>query len=118
MNINQAASSSMREASTKLYLSQPALSSSVRELGEELGILMFERSNKGVFLTDEGREFLSYAKKAVAQYAILKDRYLSRDSGRERFSVSTQHDTFAIKAFAQVIRQTNPEGVVCSAFCC
>ena len=121
MNINQlnyvltiAASSSMREASTKLYLSQPALSASVRELEEELGILIFERSNKGVFLTDEGREFLSYAKKAVGQYAILEDRYLSRDSGRERFSVSTQHYNFAIKAFAQVIRQMQPERFVFS----
>lgn len=121
MNINQlkyvltiAASSSMREASTKLYLSQPALSASVRELEEELGILIFERSNKGVFLTDEGREFLSYAKKAVGQYAILEDRYLSRDSGRERFSVSTQHYNFAIKAFAQVIWQTRPERFVFS----
>ena len=121
MNINQlkyvltiAASSSMREASTKLYLSQPALSASVREPEEELGILIFERSNKGVFLTDEGREFLSYAKKAVGQYAILEDRYLSRDSGRERFSVSTQHYNFAIKAFAQVIRQMRPERFVFS----
>lgn len=121
MNINQlkyvltiAASSSMREASTKLYLSQPALSASVREPEEELGILIFERSNKGVFLTNEGREFLSYAKKAVGQYAILEDRYLSRDSDRERFSVSTQHYNFAIKAFAQVIRQMRPERFVFS----
>lgn len=121
MNINQlkyvltiASSSSMREASTKLYLSQPALSASVRELEEELGILIFERSNKGVFLTDEGREFLSYAKKAVGQYVILEDRYLSRNSGRERFSVSTQHYNFAIKAFAQVIRQMQPERFVFS----
>lgn len=116
MNINQlkyvlevAASSSMREASTKLYVSQPALSASIHDLEEELGILIFERNNKGISLTDEGRELLSYAKKAVQQYEILEDRYLARESGKERFSVSTQHYNFAIKAFTGVIRQTDPD---------
>lgn len=78
MNINQlkyvlevAASSSMREASTKLYVSQPALSASIHDLEEELGILIFERNNKGISLTDEGRELLSYAKKAVQQYEMV-----------------------------------------------
>ena len=73
MNINQlkyvlevAGSASMREASTKLYVSQPALSASIRELEEELGILIFERTNKGISLTDEGRD--------------LEDRYVSKDS--------------------------------------
>ena len=115
MNINQlkyvlqiASSSSMREASTKLYVSQPALSASIRELEEELGILIFERTNKGISLTAEGRDFLVYAKKAVGQYEILEDRYLSKDSDKERFSVSTQHYNFAIKAFTDVIRAADP----------
>ena len=83
MNINQikyvlavAGSSSMREAAAKLFVSQPALSVSIRELEEELGILIFERNSKGISLTDEGREFVEYAKKAVGQYGILEDRYL------------------------------------------
>ena len=116
MNINQlkyvlevAGSSSMREASTKLYISQPALSASIHELEEELGIVIFERTNKGISLTDAGREFLSYAKKAVGQYAVLEDRYLSRDSDKERFSVSTQHYNFAIRAFTDVIREIEPD---------
>lgn len=104
-----AGSSSMREASTKLFISQPALSASIRELEEELGILIFERTNKGISLTDEGREFLSYAKKTVGQYKILEDRYLSGNSDKERFSVSTQHYNFAIKAFTEVIKEMNPE---------
>ena len=115
MNINQlkyvltvAESSSMREASTKLYVSQPALSASIRELEEELGILIFERTNKGISLTNSGRDFLTYAKKAVGQYEILEDRYLSGDSHRERFSVSTQHYNFAIKAFTEMVRKMDP----------
>lgn len=116
MNINQlkyvleiADSSSMREASTRLFVSQPALSASIRDLEEELGIMIFERTNKGITLTDEGRDFVTYAKKAVSQYEILEDRFLYRNSGKERFSVSTQHYNFAIKAFTDVIKEKNPE---------
>jgi len=116
MNINQlkyvlevAASSSMREAATKLFVTQPALSASIRELEEELGILIFNRTNKGISLTPEGREFIVYAKKSVGQYAILEDRYLSVNRNRERFSVSTQHYNFAIRSFTEVIRKFSPE---------
>ncbi len=102
-------SSSIREAATKLYISQPALSASIRELEEELGILLFERNNKGISLTDDGREFVVYAKKVVGQYEVLEDRYLSADSDKEKFSVSTQHYNFSIRAFSNVIKKYNPE---------
>ena len=119
MNITQlkyvlevTASSSMREASTKLYVTQPALSASIRDLENELGILIFERTNKGISLTEAGREFIGYAKRAVGQYEILEDRYLSKDSDRERFSVSTQHYNFAMKAFTDVIKKMEPDKYV------
>ncbi len=112
MNINQmkyvltvANSSSMREAATKLYISQPALSSSIMELENELGILIFERSNKGIILTDEGREFLTYVKKVIGQYDILEERYLNDGKDKEKFSVSTQHFNFAIRSFASTIKR-------------
>lgn len=116
MNITQikyvlevASSSSMREAATKLFVSQPALSASISELEDELSILIFERTNKGISLTDAGREFVAYAKNAVSQYEILEDRYLSKDSDKEHFSVSTQHYNFAIKAFTALIKAYDPE---------
>ena len=66
MNMNQlkyvlevAASSSMREAATKLFVTQPALSASIRELEEELGILIFNRTNKGISLTLFSQPFSS-----------------------------------------------------------
>ena len=103
MNISQikyvlevANSSSIREPATRLYISQPALSASIKELEDELGILIFERTNKGIYLTDEGREFVSYAKKVASQYEIMEERYLSKDADKERFSVSTQHFSFSI----------------------
>ena len=115
MNIQQiryvlevADSSSMREASTRLFITQPALSASIRDLEEELGVQLFERTNKGITLTDAGREFVIDAKRAVGQYEILEERYLSRDGERKRFSVSTQHYNFAIKAFTNVLRNNDP----------
>lgn len=116
MNINQmkyvievANANSMREAATKLFVSQPALSASIRDLEDELGILIFERTNKGITLTDEGRDFIIYAKKAVGQYQIVEDRYLGKNKDREKFSVSTQHYNFAIKSFTNVIKQFDLE---------
>ncbi|MBR4760791.1 MAG: LysR family transcriptional regulator, partial [Lachnospiraceae bacterium] len=116
MNITQmkyvlevAAAPSIREASMRLYISQPALSASIRDLEDEIGVLLFDRTNKGIKLTEEGREFVTYAKRVVGQYEILEDRYLGDRLNRERFSVSTQHYNFAIKAFTKVIRKTNPE---------
>lgn len=52
---------------------------------------------------------ITYAKKTVAQYEILEERYLSKNSGKERFSVSTQHYNFAIKAFTDTIKLMDPE---------
>ncbi len=116
MNINQlkyvletANSNSMRDAATRLYVSQPALSASIRELEEELGIVIFERTNKGIKLTQEGTEFVSYAKKAVGQYEVLEDRYISSSRDKEHFSVSTQHYNFAIRSFTKVIQRFKPE---------
>ena len=121
MNITQikyvletARSSSIREAATRLFISQPALSTSIRELEDELGIEIFERTNKGITLTDSGREFLNYAKKAAAQYEIMEERYLSKDRGKEHFSVSAQHYNIAIRAFSEVIRKSDPEKYVFS----
>jgi len=109
-----ARSSSMREAATNLFVSQPALSASIKDLEDELGIRIFTRSNKGISLTDEGREFVTYAKKLINQYEILEMRYLSKDSDKEKFSVSSQHYNFSIKAFAEVIRRFDPQKYVFS----
>ena len=102
-------SRSLREAASKLYISQPALSSAVMELEEELGIKLFERTNKGILLTDHGKEFLSYAKEAVSQYELIEDRYLNRENGKKHFSVSMQHYVFALHAFMNAVREFDTE---------
>jgi len=97
-------SASMREAASKLFVSQPALSASIRELEEELGIKIFERTNKGISLSDEGSEFLVYAKQAVSQYKLIEDRYMENDNDKIHFSVSMQHYVFALHAFVDTVK--------------
>ncbi len=100
-----ASSKSFREAASRLFVSQPALSSTIRELEEELNIHLFERTNKGIRLTDPGKEFLAYAKEAVSQYELIEDRYLDRDLDKKHFSVSMQHYVFAVHAFINVVKE-------------
>lgn len=96
---------SMREAASRLYVSQPALSSTIRELEEELNIRIFERNNKGISITAEGIEFLTYAKQAVSQYEVIEDRYIDKWKNKKHFSVSMQHYVFALRAFINTIKQ-------------
>lgn len=56
--------------------SQPALSTTISDLEEEIGIRIFERTNKGIKLTEEGNEFLSFAKQAVSQYELIEHKYI------------------------------------------
>ncbi len=109
-----AKSSSMREAASRLYVSQPALSNSIRELEDELQIKIFERNNKGIVLTEEGHEFLSFAKRAVNQFELIEDRYMCKDKDKKRFSVSMQHYVFAIHAFVNAVQQCPEEKYIYS----
>lgn len=100
--------SSMREAAGRLYISQPALSASIRELEEEIGFKIFERTNRGISLSQDGLEFLAYAKQAVSQYEIIEDRYMAKDENRMKFSVSMQHYVFAVHAFMETVKKFSP----------
>lgn len=97
--------SSFREAAKNLYVSQPSLSGSMKELEDEIGISIFIRSNKGVTLTSEGSDFLGYARQVVEQYDLLESKYVSKEKIKKKFSVSTQHYTFAVEAFVSLMKQ-------------
>lgn len=107
---------SFREAASRLFISQPALSSSIRELEEELDVQLFERTNKGIRVTEQGNEFLIYAKEAVSQYELIEDRYLDRDKDKKHFSVSMQHYVFAVHAFVSVAEEYDASKYVYSVY--
>ena len=96
---------SLNRAAEILYISQPSLSSAVRELESDTGITIFMRTSRGVTPTAEGEEFLSYARQVYQQYELLTDRYTGKDSHKRRFGVSAQHYSFAVDAFVKTVKQ-------------
>lgn len=90
---------SISETAKQLYVAQPTLSSAVRTLEEEFGIIIFHRSARGIALTEDGREFLSYARQVVEQADLLHQHYGAAKQTRQRCSISTQHYAFAVDAF-------------------
>lgn len=96
---------SMNEAARTLFISQPSLSSAVKELEEEIGVQLFRRSNRGISVTPEGAEFLGYARQMVEQYELIESKYIEKKHEKKKFSVSTQHYTFAVDAFVELVKQ-------------
>jgi DNA-binding transcriptional LysR family regulator len=101
-------SGSMNEAAKQLYISQPSLSESVKDLEQEIGLEIFLRSNRGIIITPEGEEFLGYARQVSEQFGLLQSRYIEKKK-KEKFSVSMQHYTFAVKAFVETVKQAGME---------
>lgn len=73
--ITIAETKSMNKAAEKLYVSQPSLTNAIKELEKELGITIFYRSGRGVTLTNDGAEFLLYAKQIYGQYETVLEKY-------------------------------------------
>ena len=96
---------SMNEAAKSLFISQPSLSLAVKELEKEIGTELFKRSNRGVSVTQEGMEFLSYARQVVEQYQLMESRYIEKKNIKKKFGVSMQHYTFAVNAFVEMVKQ-------------
>lgn len=97
----------MNEAAKQLFITQPSLSNAVRDLEHEMGIEIFIRNPKGITLTKDGVEFLSYARQILEQTALLEERYKSKNTNRELFSVSAQHYAFVVNAFVSLLKKTD-----------
>lgn len=98
---------SLNKAAEILYVSQPSLTEATRELERELGITIFHRSGRGVTLTNDGVEFMTYARQVYHQYESLMDKYGAAGTLKKKFGVSTQHYSFAVKAFVEMVKQFN-----------
>ena len=97
------------EAAKKLYISQPSLTNAIHELEKEMGITIFNRTNKGIFISREGEEFLGYARQVLEQTTILEDKYKKNGGGKKQFCVSTQHYSFAVNAFVDLVKKYGQE---------
>lgn len=97
----------INEAAKRLFLTQPSLSNAVKELENEMGIQIFQRSSGGISLTAEGREFMTYSKQILDQVNLMNERYKNGQQRKQSFSVSAQHYAFVVHAFVELIKSVN-----------
>lgn len=95
---------SLNKAAELLYVAQPSLTSAIQELEKEIDIRIFNRSGKGVTLTNEGTEFLLHARQVYQQYEVLQENFGKGVMRKKKFGVSTQHYSFAVKAFVEMVK--------------
>ena len=95
---------SISEAAKRLFVSQPSLTKAIKELEKEMGITIFDRTNKGITVSKEGERFLGYARQVLEKAALLEEQYKSQSGGKKQFSVSTQHYSFAVNAFVELLK--------------
>lgn len=91
-------------AAEKLFISQPSLTTAIRELETEMGVTIFSRTNRGVIVSREGEEFLGYARQILSQTQLLQERFSGREQGEKRFAVSSQHFNFTVLAFSRLVQ--------------
>lgn len=96
---------SMNKAAQTLFVSQPSLSASIKELENEIGITIYKRTNRGITITPEGEEFLGYARQVTEQYELITNKYIEKSNIKKKFSVSTQHYSFVVKAFVETVKE-------------
>lgn len=98
-------SGSISEAAKSLFISQPSLSNAIKELEKEIKITIFTRCNRGIAISNEGAEFLGYARQVIQQSDMLEEKYLKAAPAKQRFCISTQHYTFTANAFVDLVRE-------------
>ena len=96
---------SVQKAAAALYISQPALSRAISTLEDEMGITIFERTTRGVNLTEEGYKFLSYAQQVIEQADLLIAHYRTERKVRRVFSISSHHYAFVVNAFVNLVKE-------------
>lgn len=100
---------SLTQAAKQLYISQPSLSNSMKELEKEMHITLFHRSQKGITLTTEGEEFLSYARQILEQVDLMKRKYQQKEKPKQIFSVAAQHYAFVVDAFVRLLKKIDQQ---------
>ena len=103
--ITVAQTGTITEAAEKLYISQPSLTNAIHELEKEMNIEIFTRTNKGIIVSKDGEDFPGYARQVLEQAEVLEDKYKGGGGGKKKFCISTQHYSFAVNAFVDLIKK-------------
>ena len=102
--VTVAETGNITEAAKKLFIAQPSLTSAIMELEKEFEITIFNRTRKGIDLTIDGEEFLGYARQVIEQTNLIEDRYTGNALSKPRFCVSSQHYSFVVEAFVELLK--------------
>lgn len=105
---------SISEAAKRLFVSQPRLSNTIKELEQEIKLEIFMRNNKGIQVSNEGAEFLGYARQVLEQADLLEQRYRDTKPMKQNFCVSAQHYAFVVNAFVEVMKEYGLDEYECS----
>ena len=92
---------SLNKAAETLIIAQPNISRSIKELEADLGITIFNRSAKGMVLTPEGEEFISYAQSILRQIDEVEMLYKQGSPKKQKFSISVPRACYISDAFAK-----------------
>ena len=95
---------SLSKAANNLYIAQPNLSRAIKELEDSLGISIFSRTPKGMFVTVDGERFLMHAKQILKTIDDVEDIYTKGKKSKETLSVSTPPSAYIAHAFAEFVK--------------
>ncbi len=102
--ITVAETGNITEAAKRLFIAQPSLTSAIMELEKEFEITIFNRTRKGIEITIDGEEFLGYARQVLEQTNLIEERYTGTALSKPRFCVSSQHYSFVVEAFVELLK--------------
>lgn len=109
--VEVAKTGSINKAADTLMIAQPNLSRSIKELEADLGITIFERTVRGMFLTPDGEEFIGYANDILNQIDSVEKMYKNGVPVKRRFSICVPRATYISEAFAQFSKELPKESV-------
>lgn len=91
---------SLSKASEVLLIAAPNISRSIKELENDLGITIFDRTQNGMKLTPEGEEFINFAKEILKQIDDVENFYKTGAPKKQKFSISVPRACYISEAFA------------------
>ena len=103
---------SISKAAENLYMNQPHLSKTIRELEDSLGIVIFKRTTKGVIPTKKGAEFLGYAKNILAQLEEMESIYKPNSGDKISFDIAVPRSSYISYAFTEFVKTLDPDAAM------
>ena len=107
--VEVAKTGSITQAAEILFMGQPNLSKAIKELEENLGVTIFKRTSKGIVPTQQGEEFLVYAKRILAQIDELESKYRKDTISKQTFSISIPRGSYMAYGFTNFVKRLDRE---------